>query len=310
MTDYHIPVMNNEVLRMLNIKDNGVYIDATLGGAGHSESILKTNDHARIFAFDKDKSAIEYSKQRLKPYESRYKIFNDNFVNLRTHLALSRIKKADGILFDLGVSSYQIDNPLKGFSFSKNGKLDMRMNQMIGISAFDVINNFSFEKLAKIFREYGEEKEAARIANRIVSDREATKIETTVQLAEIIEKSTHSRFKIKAKARIFQALRIYVNNEMKDLESALKEAVLALKPKGRIVVISYHSLEDRIVKKFFKEEEKECQCPASFPKCVCNKVSTIKIISRKPIVPSSKEINMNSRAKSAKLRVAEKKELL
>jgi 16S rRNA (cytosine1402-N4)-methyltransferase len=309
MTDYHIPVLLKECIEALNIKTGGIYADATLGGGSHTKSILLANENIKVYAFDKDISAIDHCKTKLAKYENRLEIFNDNFKNLRTNLALSRVKKIDGILLDLGVSSHQIDNPAKGFSFSYDGKPDMRMNRNNELSAYDVVNEYSYADLKRIFIEYGEEKEAGRIARKITEKRLLKTIESTLELADIIDSATYSKQKIKAKARIFQALRIHVNNEIEDLKEVLHEAVSALNPGGRIVVISYHSLEDRIVKKFFAEEEKDCVCPNSFPKCVCSKVSTIKILTKKPINPSEAEIAINRRAKSAKLRIAEKKEV-
>jgi 16S rRNA (cytosine1402-N4)-methyltransferase len=309
MTDYHIPVLLNECTEALNIKTGGVYVDATLGGGSHTENILKSSNSTKVYAFDKDLSAIEHCKVKLKKFSPRLHIFNNNFKNLRTDLALERVKKIDGILLDLGVSSHQIDNPAKGFSFSYDGKPDMRMNKASKLSAHYVINNCSFEELRKMFIEYGEEREAGRIARKITESRLQKEIDSTLELAEIIESATYSKHKIKAKARIFQALRIYVNNEIEDLREALKEAVLALNSGGRIVVISYHSLEDRVVKKFFAEEAKDCICPSSFPRCNCTKVATLKILTKKPIIPTAAEIAVNRRSKSAKLRIAEKMEV-
>ena len=234
-------------------------------------------------------------------------MINDNFKNLRTGLALNRIKKIDGILFDLGVSSHQIDSADRGFSYMADGDLDMRMDRTSKLSAKELINTFSLEDLKDIFFKYGEERESARIARKIVEVRKQKEIKTTLQLAEIIDNSIKSNQRIKAKARIFQAIRIFVNNEIEALNKALKDAVHLLNKGGRIAVISYHSIEDRVVKQFFKYENLSCVCPDDFPICTCDKVSTLKIITKKPILPTEEEIHNNSRAKSAKLRIAERK---
>ncbi len=309
MENFHTPVLLKESIEALQLRDNGIYVDATLGGGGHTEAILKTNKEIKIFAFDKDKESIKQNKTLSQKYPDNLKIINDNFANLRTSLALERIKRIDGILFDLGVSSHQINEPARGFSFMLDGKLDMRMDKSSTLTAFEIINKFPYEKLKKIFWEYGEEKNAARIARSIIHERKKRKIISTLQLGAIIEYSIKSKQKSKAKARIFQALRIYINGELEALKTALKDAVKILNTEGRIAVISYHSLEDRVVKKFFQYEEKACICPSSFPKCVCDKKSTLKIITKKPITPSLEEIKENKRARSAKLRIAEKKEV-
>ncbi len=307
MQDYHIPVLLKESIDALQIKDGGIYIDATLGGGGHCEEILKRRKNIRLFAFDRDDDSLKHTSELKKKYPV-LTIIKDNFENIRTRLALERIKKVDGILFDLGVSSHQFNKASRGFSFSLESKLDMRMDQSSELTAYEIINNFPYEELKYIFREYGEEKEAGKIAKAIVQKRVAKKIETTLELAEIIEESIFSRQIIKTKARVFQALRIFLNGEIDALKTALSDAVKILNPSGRIAVISYHSLEDRLVKKFFIYEEKSCICPPNFPKCICNKKSTLKIITKRPIVPTKTEIQNNSRARSAKLRIAEKKE--
>jgi len=306
MTEYHIPVLLDECLEALDLQDGKIYIDATFGGGGHSSKILESKKDMKLFAFDQDPDSVEQSKVLKDKYPEKFVMIQENFANIRTGLALERFKKVDGILFDLGVSSHQINDPTRGFSFRGDGKLDMRMDQDSNLTAADVINTYSFEELTKIFREYGEEKEAARIAGNIIIEREKEKIETTLQLSAIIENCIVSKKSIKAKARIFQALRIYINKEMDVLQTALEDSVKILNPDGRLVVISYHSLEDRIVKNLFKYEAKSCICPPEFPKCVCDKVSTLTILSRKPIIPSANEIENNPRARSAKLRIAQK----
>ena len=307
MKDYHVPVMLNESISALKIQNEGIYVDATLGGGGHTKAILDSNKNIIVFAFDQDEDAIYEARNYLKDYSKRLTIIKDNFANLRTRLALERIKKIDGILFDLGVSSHQISKPERGFSFSLDGKLDMRMDKSQKLSAYDIINNFSYEELRNLFFEFGEERESSKIAKAIVSNRMKKKISTTLELSEIIENSIFSRHKLKAKARIFQAIRIYLNEEIEVLKTALKDAVNILNFEGRIVVISYHSIEDRAVKKFFQYQAKSCICPPNFPKCVCDKVSTLTIINKKPILPSNDEILKNNKARSAKLRIAEKR---
>jgi len=310
MSDYHIPVLLKESIDALNIRDHGIYVDTTLGGGGHTRAILERNETITLVSFDRDEDAIKQTASLQKEFSERLIIVRDNFANLRTGLALNRIKHIDGILFDLGVSSHQINSFERGFSFIYDTDLDMRMDQSAALTAFDVINKFPFEKLISIFYEYGEEKESGRIANAIVKNREIKEICTTTELAEIIDRTVFSKQKIKAKARIFQAIRIFLNNELESLKIALADSVKILHPGGRIAVISYHSLEDRIVKKFFKNEAIDCVCPPDLLKCGCNKTPTLKIISKKPILPTSAEILQNNRARSAKLRIAEKKEIL
>jgi len=308
MTEYHVPVLLAECLEALNLQDGKIYVDATFGGGGHSQKILESGKDLILFGVDQDPDSIEQSKVLTEKYPDNFVMIKENFANIRTGLALERIKKVDGILFDLGVSSHQINDPSRGFSFRGDGDLNMRMDQTSELTAADVVNTYSFEQLARIFREYGEEKEAARIANNIILERSKKEIKTTLQLSTIIENCIISKKSIKAKARIFQALRIYINKEMEALKSALNDSIKILNPGGKIVVISYHSLEDRIVKNIFKYEEKSCICPPEFPLCVCDKVSTLKIITRKPVVPTLNEIGNNPRARSAKLRIAQKRE--
>lgn len=306
---YHDPVLMEACVEALQLKDNGIYVDATLGGGGHSEAILMANPTIQLYVFDQDPESIEYASKRLGSFGDRVHLIEDNYSRLRTRLAFHKIKHIDGILFDLGISTHQIDIAERGFSFMQSGILDMRMNQNAGIPAYEVVNHGTYELLAKIFREYGEEPDAGKVARIILHSREKHPITTTEELAELIDANfpQNPKFKIKMKARIFQALRIYVNQELEHLQRALKDCTDILNPGGRIAVISYHSLEDRIVKNFFREQEKDCVCPDNFPKCICNKKSRLKIISRKPILPDSAEILTNNRARSAKLRVAERK---
>ncbi|PID30149.1 MAG: hypothetical protein CSB55_00040 [Candidatus Cloacimonadota bacterium] len=307
MTNYHVPVLLKESLDALCLKPGGIYVDATLGGGGHTEAVLKADSSVRVYAFDQDEDAVAFASERLSVFNDRLFIIESNFSYLRTHLALQRIKKIDGILFDLGVSSHQLDVMDRGFSFRSEHKLDMRMNRNTEISAYDVVNGYSRADLVRIFKDYGEERESFSVAKNIEIERKKGSLETNIQLANLIEKSVKSPLKEKAKARIFQALRIEVNQETEVLKKALKSAVDILNPGGRIAVISYHSLEDGIVKRYFKEEEINCTCPSKFLKCVCNKKSRLKILTKKPIIPDKSEIAVNSRSRSAKLRIGVKK---
>jgi 16S rRNA (cytosine1402-N4)-methyltransferase len=306
---YHVPVLLEECVEALQLKDNGIYVDGTMGGGGHSEALLLANPSIRLYAFDQGPEAIAFASERLAPFHDRIHFIQDNYSHLRTRLALEKIKHIDGILFDLGVSTHQIDIAERGFSFQQSGILDMRMNQEVGVPAFEIVNHYGYEELAKIFREFGEEPEAGKVARVILQSRDKQPIHTTDDLSNLIDIHfpQNPKFKTKMKARIFQALRIYVNQELEHLKSALKDSTDILSPGGRIAVISYHSLEDRIVKNYFREEEKACICPDNFPQCICNKKSRLKVISRKPILPDSSEILINNRARSAKLRVAERK---
>lgn len=306
MREYHRPVMLVEAVSYLSLKVNGIYVDATLGGGGHSSAILEANKTVRLYAFDRDMEAIRYNQELAERYQERFKIFNDNFVHIRSRLALERISRVDGILFDLGVSFSQISTAARGMSFDLEGRLDMRMNIEEELTAYDVVNNYSVEDLSRIIREFGEERESTRIARGIEKARRIRPIETTAELGEIIERNTRSPYKIKAKARVFQGLRIYINGELEALKSALYDTVDLLNPGGRIVVISYHSLEDRIVKQTFVHEAKDCICPPQFPKCICDKQQRLRIITKKPLKPSFKEIEGNRQARSAKMRVAER----
>lgn len=308
MEKYHQTVLLKESIDALNLKKNGVYVDATLGGGGHTREILRRKESVKVFAFDRDADAILRARKLFND-EKRIQIFQDNFLNLRTKLALNFIKKIDGIIFDLGVSSHQFDVPERGFSFSLEGELDMRMGKQTALTAKQVVNSYPVKQLREIFWEFGEEKESYRIARGIAREREKREINTTRELAEIIDKNTYSSHKLKAKARIFQALRIYINEELAALKTALNDSLHLLKHQGRMVVISYHSLEDRIVKNFFKYQNLDCVCPPEFPQCCCDKVSRLKIITKKPIVPTKTEIDTNKRARSAKMRIGEKREI-
>jgi len=309
MNNFHTPVFRKEAIDFLKIKNKGIYVDATLGGGGHLSAMFESANDITVIAFDADKDAIEYAKLKLiRPLaeENRVIFVNKNFSYLSSVLALNRIDSIDGILFDLGISSHQIITNNRGFSFSHNARLDMRMNQNGNVSAYEVVNFYPKTELARVIHEYGEDRYWKKITKKIVESRTKKPIKTTFQLRELIEDVIPKRYSIKSIARVFQAIRIEVNKELDSLQKGLESAVPILKKGGRIVVISYHSLEDRIVKNFFKYENLKCICPPSFPKCVCNKEQRLKIITKHPKMPSAREIEKNPRARSAKLRVAER----
>jgi 16S rRNA (cytosine1402-N4)-methyltransferase len=306
----HQPVMPGEVIKALNLKPGGVYVDCTIGGGGHGWRILNlTGPDGFLVGLDRDPHAVEQAGINLAEYSGRFKLFNENFVNLPRVLNILKCYKVDGILYDLGVSSAQLDNPGRGFSYHEDGPLDMRMDPSTPVSAKDLVNNLSAEELADIFWRFGEERWAKRIASFIASARERCQIDTTGQLAGIIKDAIPARARRTGPhpaKRCFQALRIAVNGELDILANALKEAVSFLKPAGRICVISFHSLEDRIVKEVFKEMSAGCNCPPGIPVCMCKKAEELKIINKRPLTPSEEEIKNNPRSRSAKLRVAEK----
>ncbi len=301
MNNYHVAVLLPESIKALDIKPGAVIVDCTLGGGSHSKAILDFDPTVRLFSFDQDQDAIDHASYLKELYGDRITLIHDNFVNLRTRLALNKIKRIDGIIFDLGVSSYQIDNASRGFSYMQDGKLDMRMDRTQTLTAEKVVNEYSKDQLIQIFKDFGEERESSRIAWAICTRRNEQPITTTAELAQIIDKATMSKMKIKARTRIFQSLRILINRELETLKIALKDAVNLLNPGGRIVVISYSSLEDRITKNYFKFEEKDCVCPSSFPRCLCNKRKRLLIHS--DIVPSEGDRN-NVRSRSSRLRYA------
>jgi len=306
MKSFHIPVLKDRSIDFLQIKKGGIYVDATLGGGGHTEAMFEQEKDIRVIAFDHDRDAIDFAQKRLMKYSDKIIYVNKNFSYLSSALALNRISKIDGILFDLGFSSHQIDQQ-RGFSYTQDDELDMRMNRNNGkLTAYDIVNFYPQDKLEQVLHDYSEDRFWRRISNAILRARKDKKIETTKKLREIIEKVIPKDKGFKTLSRIFQALRIEVNKELDALEKGLKSSVEVLKKGGRIAVISYHSLEDRIVKQFFKYENLECICPAYLPRCVCEKEVRLKIITKKPIIPTEEEIKENSRARSAKLRVAER----
>lgn len=303
----HKSVLLKETIEYLNIKPEGIYVDGTLGGGGHSEEILKRLTTGKLIAIDRDLDAIKASKERLKNYKNAEYI-NDNFKNIKEILKSLNIDKVDGILLDLGVSSYQLEEVKRGFSYMKDAPMDMRMDKNSPFSAYDVVNKYSQQELERVIREYGEEKWASRIAKFIVKEREKGEIKTTFQLVEIIKNAIPASARREGPhpaKRTFQAIRIEVNEELKGLDKAIEDMVEVLRGKGRIAIITFHSLEDRIVKNTFKKLENPCTCPPNMP-CTCGKKPVVKIITKKPVLPSKEEIETNSRSRSAKLRVAEK----
>lgn len=305
----HISVLLNECIEALNIKEDGIYIDCTLGGAGHSSEILKKlSNKGILIGIDQDNDALAAAKEKLKDYKNVIYV-HDNFYNIEKILKDLKIEKVDGILMDLGVSSYQLDNAERGFSYMNDAALDMRMDRDKTFTAYNIINEYSEEGLFRIIKEYGEEKFARRIANFIVESRKIKPIETTFQLVDIIKRAIPAKARREGPhpaKRTFQAIRIEVNNELNIIENTIEKGIENLNPEGRIAVITFHSLEDRIVKNVFKRIENPCTCPREFPICVCGKKPLIKVISRKPIEASEEELNYNPRSRSAKLRVAEK----
>ena len=303
---YHLPVLLSEVSNYLITNPEGIYLDGTLGGGGHAEYIInKIKDSAQYIGIDQDKEAIEYSKARLKKF-SNFFSFHYNFSELDLVLTQLKLNVIDGILLDLGVSSYQIDNENRGFSYMKDADLDMRMDRDSGQTAAELLNLADEKELSSIFFYYGEERKSRKIAREIVRYRKKESIQRSDQLKSIISRVVDPRFKIKSYARIFQALRIAINKELEKLEETLEKSLPYLKQGGRILVISYHSLEDRIVKNFFRKKANPCTCPYELPQCVCGLKPEVKILTPKVVKASKKEINENPRARSALLRVGEK----
>jgi 16S rRNA (cytosine1402-N4)-methyltransferase len=305
----HTPVLLPEVIEGLNINPNGIYLDGTLGGGGHSEQIAKRLRGGRLIAIDKDADAVISAGERLKPYFDKITLVCDDFKNAGEILDNLKIDKIDGALLDLGVSSYQLDNEQRGFSYMKDAPLDMRMNQNQYLTAFNVVNEYSVAQLKKVLYEYGEERLASKIAERIAKVRDQESIRTTRQLEKIVEECYPEKIRWKyghPAKRTFQAIRIEVNGELENLDAALYTLARRLKAGGRMAVISFHSLEDRIVKNVFKDLETDCICDKSLPKCVCGKVKEAKILTKKPLEAGAEELEKNPRAQSAKLRIIEK----
>ncbi len=305
----HKSVMLDECIQGLDIKPDGIYLDCTLGGGGHSLEIVKRLRQGRLIAVDKDEEALASAKQRLKEYEDKITYIHDDFKNVIERLDELEVDKLDGVLIYLGVSSYQLDNGERGFSYNADAPLDMRMDRGQYLSAYNVVNEYEEEKLADIIWKYGEDKLSRKIARNIVEARRKEKIRTTAQLAEIVENSYPAKLRWKFGnpcKRTFQAIRIEVNEELKDLDKVINRLSLRLKISGRICVITFHSLEDRIVKRVFVELNKDCICPPHQPICTCDKRREVEIITKKPMTASENELQENSRSTSAKLRIAKR----
>ena len=304
----HYSVMLNQCIEGLNIRPDGIYIDGTAGGAGHSRAIAERLTTGRLLSFDRDPDAVAEATRRLAPYPAA-EVVHSEFARIPEVLAEKGIAGVDGILLDLGVSSYQLDNPERGFAYSVDAPLDMRMDASAPLTAYEVVNTWSYEELRRILFEYGEERYAPAIAKKIVQARETAPVATTLELAELIRSAMPAaalREKQHPAKRSFQAIRIAVNGELDALPPMLSGAIDHLNPSGRLAVITFHSLEDRIVKESIARRIHPCTCPKEFPVCVCGKKPLVKLVPRKPILPSAQELEENPRARSAKLRVAEK----
>ena len=306
----HVSVLLNETIDGLNINPDGIYVDGTLGGGGHAYEVCKRlSDKGRLVGIDQDGEALEAAREHLKEFEDKITLVRSNYCEIDTILKDLDIDKVDGIVLDLGVSSYQLDNLERGFSYKSDAPLDMRMDQRQVKTAADVVNTYSENELFRIIRDYGEDKFAKNIAKHIVMERQKKPFETTAQLSEVIKHSIPMKFQNKGghpAKKTFQAIRIEVNKELTVLRDSIDKMIELLNENGRICIITFHSLEDRIVKTKFRENENPCICPPDFPVCVCGKVSKGKVITRKPIVPGDKEITENKRAKSSKLRIFER----
>ncbi|HIW22206.1 MAG TPA: 16S rRNA (cytosine(1402)-N(4))-methyltransferase RsmH [Candidatus Dorea intestinavium] len=306
----HTSVLLEETIEELKIKPDGIYVDGTLGGGGHSLQVAKRlGKSGRIVGIDQDAAAIKAAGNRLKDYSEVVTILRGNYKDMKAMLQKENIEKVNGIILDLGVSSYQLDTPERGFSYNEEAPLDMRMDRSKEKTAKDIVNTYPEMELYKIIRDYGEDKFAKNIAKHIVLHRKEKPIETTLELAEIVKESIPMKIRKKGghpAKRTFQAIRIELNDELGVLRDSLDEMIDILEPKGRLCIITFHSLEDRIVKKAFKNAENPCVCPPDFPVCVCGKISKGKNVTRKPILPSEEELLANRRAASAKLRVFEK----
>ncbi len=305
----HISVLLNEVLEGLNIKEDGIYVDGTLGGAGHSLEIIKRLKSGMLIGIDQDVNALNKANEVLSDYVGKFKLVHSNYENIASIVEGLGISKVDGILLDLGVSSHQLDEESRGFSHNKDAPLDMRMDSTSSLTAWDVVNNYTEKELEDIIFQYGEDRWAKRIAEFIVNERKEKSIDTTLELVTVIKKAIPKAVRLEGHhpaKKTFQAIRIEVNRELDVLKNSIDKMVSILNPSGRLAIITFHSLEDRIVKEAFKELFKDCVCPPSFPQCMCDKKREIEIITRKPITASSEELNANPRSRSAKLRIAEK----
>lgn len=305
----HVSVLLDECLDGLDIKPDGIYVDCTLGGAGHSSEIIKRlSDKGLLIGIDQDTDALKAAGEKLSQYDNKILVHN-NFHNIKEILEELNIEKVDGILADLGVSSYQLDNPERGFSYMHDAPLDMRMDRDNSLSAYEVVNQYTWEQLTHIIRTYGEEKFATRIADFIIKARTEKPIETTLELVEVIKSAIPAKARREGPhpaKRTFQAIRIEVNGELRIIEDMIKDGVEKLNVGGRMAIITFHSLEDRIVKNTYRNLQNPCTCPREFPICICNKKPMIKVVNRKPIIASDEELEFNPRSRSAKLRVLER----
>lgn len=307
----HKSVLLDETIENLNIKPEGIYVDGTLGGAGHSYVIAgKLSDGGRLIGIDQDADAIAAATKRLEEYKDKVTIVRSNYCDMKQALAEAGVEKVDGILLDLGVSSFQLDTPERGFTYrEEDAPLDMRMDQRQKLTAEDIVNDYSEKELFRIIRDYGEDRFAKNIAKHIVQERQKKRITTAGELNEIIRRAIPMKIQVTGghpAKRTYQAIRIELNHELDVLKDTLDEMIELLNPGGRLCIITFHSLEDRIVKVNFKKNEDPCTCPKDFPVCVCGQVSKGKVVTRKPILPTEQELEENSRSKSAKLRVFEK----
>ena len=307
----HYSVLLNETIENLNIKPDGIYVDGTLGGGGHAYQVAsRLSEKGRLIGIDQDADAIAAAGERLKEFGDKITIIRSNYANMKEELHRIGVEKVDGIVLDLGVSSFQLDTPARGFTYrDENAPLDMRMDDRQSLTAKDIVNGYSEMDLYRIIRDYGEDKFAKNIAKHIVQERAKKPIETTGELTEIIRASIPMKVQVTGghpAKRTFQAIRIELNKELEVLQNNLDDMIELLNPGGRICIITFHSLEDRIVKTNFKRNENPCTCPSDFPVCVCGKKSKGKVVTRKPILPSEEELEVNSRSKSAKLRVFER----
>lgn len=304
----HIPILKEEIIKNLEIKADGTYVDCTVGGAGHSATICENlNENATLICFDKDPEALKVSEERLKKFNLKKFFIHSDFHSYKTELEKLGIYKVDGVLIDLGVSSYQLDNKERGFSYLGENKLDMRMDTTSALNAEFVVNNYSEQNLTNILYKFGEEPFTKNIVRNIIEYRKLKPINTTKELADIINSSVPSKVRIDKSSlkRVFQAIRIEVNHELDNLDKTLTDIINSLNKSGRLCVLTFHSLEDRIVKNVFKQESANCVCPPKTPICICGHKAKIKIINKKPIEASKAEIDLNSRSKSAKLRIVE-----
>lgn len=309
MEFHHVSVLLNEVIDGLNIKENGIYVDGTLGGAGHSSEIVKRLKNGKLIGIDQDPNALEKASKVLEDYKDNVILKHSNYENIEQVLNELDIDKVDGILLDIGVSSYQLDEEARGFSYNKDAPLDMRMDSTSPFTAWDIVNKYTQKELEEIIWNYGEDRWAKRIAEFIIAEREIKPIDTTLELVTAIKKAIPKAVRMEGHhpaKKTFQAIRIEVNRELEVLQNSITKMVHLLKPGGRLVIISFHSLEDRIVKEAFKELYNDCICPPQIPQCRCDKKREIEIITRKPIKPTKEEVENNPRSRSAKLRIAEK----